>query len=49
MLGLALYNSFHVDVSLANFIFKNLLDETFELEDLQHVDLSMYNSLKWIL
>jgi hypothetical protein len=49
MLGLALYNSFHVDISLANFLFKNLLDEPFELDDLQHVDLNMHHSLKWLL
>lgn len=49
MLGLALYNSFHVDVSLGNIIFKYLLDEPVGLEDLKFIDFEMYNSLNWIL
>jgi hypothetical protein len=49
MLGLALFNSFHVDISLANIIFKNLLDEKIELFDLKYVDVAMYNGLKWLL
>lgn len=48
MLGLALYNNYHVDVSLDNLIFKHLLLESIDLEDLKFHDYIMYNSLKWI-
>lgn len=48
MLGLALYNNYHVDVSLENLIFKHLLDEKIDLDDLKFYDFTMYNSLKWI-
>lgn len=48
MLGLALYNNYHVDVSLNNLIFKHILSEPVDLEDLKFYDIAMYNSLKWI-
>lgn len=49
IMGLALYNSFHLDVSLANLIFKNLLDEPLSLDDLKYIDAEMYNSMNWLL
>jgi len=48
MLALALYNSYHVDVSLNNLIFKHILNEPVHLEDLKFYDFTMYNSLKWM-
>jgi hypothetical protein len=49
MLGLALYNNFHVDVSLDNLIFKHILGEPVDLEDVKFLDIALYTSLKWIL
>lgn len=49
LLGLAIYNSVHIDAKFPPVIYKKLLDEPLSLEDLKSFDKETYQSLKHVL
>lgn len=56
LLGLALYNSVHLDIKFPDLVYKKLLQKTKEdeiglgiVEDLKEIDPDIYKTLKFIL
>lgn len=47
-IGIAVFNGYNVPINLEQSIYKYLLEVDVDISDLKDIDLSYYNSLKWI-